>query len=174
MKSLSCVLLLATPLTVTCQAPLSMGFSQARILEWVAISLCRGSSRPRDQTRASHTASRLFTICKSKTKKQEKNLYDTETKPPTYLCHVKQRTGIKIHDTAHRQRVVYGWFQQQWEIRHDSVPAFKTQERKTACLPTRCRVRRQFWVAIGEAFSLLLRLTLLILLFTVNYYLHII
>ena len=26
------------------------GISQARILEWVAISFCRGSSRPRDQT----------------------------------------------------------------------------------------------------------------------------
>ena len=30
---------------------------QARILEWVAIQFCRGSSRPRDGT---HTASRLF------------------------------------------------------------------------------------------------------------------
>jgi len=33
-----------TPWTVTCQAPLSMGFFQARILEWVAISFSRGSS----------------------------------------------------------------------------------------------------------------------------------
>ena len=31
-------LTLATPWTVACQAPLSMGFLQARILEWVAIS----------------------------------------------------------------------------------------------------------------------------------------
>ena len=31
-------LTLLTPWTVACQAPLSMGFSQARILEWVAIS----------------------------------------------------------------------------------------------------------------------------------------
>ena len=30
------------------QAPLSMGFSQARILEWVAISISRGSSQPSD------------------------------------------------------------------------------------------------------------------------------
>ena len=110
---------------------------------------------------------------KAKLKNNKKNLYHTKTKPPTYLCHVKQRTGIKIHDIAHKQRVFYGWFQQQWEIWHDSVPAFKTQERKTACLLTRCRVRRQFWVAMREAFSWLLRLTLLILLFTVNYYLHI-
>ena len=39
----SCPALL-TPWTAACQAPLSMGFFQARILEWVAISFSRGSS----------------------------------------------------------------------------------------------------------------------------------
>ena len=34
----------STPWTVGCQAPLSIGFSQARILEQVAISSSRGSS----------------------------------------------------------------------------------------------------------------------------------
>ena len=34
----SCVRLFLTPWTVACQAPLSMGILQARILEWVAIS----------------------------------------------------------------------------------------------------------------------------------------
>ena len=139
-------------------------------LEWVAISFSRGSSGPRDQTWVSRTAGRLSTTCKSKTKKQQKSLYHTKTKPPTYLCHVKQRTDIKIRDNAQRQRVFYAWFQQQWEIWHNSVPAFKTQEQKTPCLPTRCRARRQFWVATGEAFSLLLCVTLL--LFLVNYYLE--
>ena len=33
------------------------GISQARILEWVASSFSRGSSRPRDQTQVSHNAS---------------------------------------------------------------------------------------------------------------------
>ena len=37
------------------------GNSQARILEWVAISYFNGSSRPRDWTRISCTASRFFT-----------------------------------------------------------------------------------------------------------------
>ena len=37
-KSLSRVRLLATPWTVAYQAPLSMGFFQARVLEWVAIA----------------------------------------------------------------------------------------------------------------------------------------
>ena len=46
----SCVRLFATLWTVACQGPLSMGILQARILEWVVISSCRGSSQPRDQT----------------------------------------------------------------------------------------------------------------------------
>ena len=38
------------------------GNLQARILEWVAIPFCRGSSPPRDQIRVSHIAGRFFTI----------------------------------------------------------------------------------------------------------------
>ena len=45
-----CVQLLATLWTVVCQALLSMGILQARILVWVAISFSRGSSWPRDWT----------------------------------------------------------------------------------------------------------------------------
>ena len=37
------------------------GILQARIPEWVAISFCRGSSRPRDQTLVSCTAGGFFT-----------------------------------------------------------------------------------------------------------------
>ena len=40
----------ATPWTIAPQAPLSMGFFQARTLEWVAVSFSRGSSQPRDRT----------------------------------------------------------------------------------------------------------------------------
>ena len=39
------------------------GILQARILEWVAISFSRGSSRPRDWTQVSHTAGRRFNLC---------------------------------------------------------------------------------------------------------------
>ena len=46
MKSLSRVWLFATLWTVACWAPPSMGFFQARILGWVAISFSRGYSRP--------------------------------------------------------------------------------------------------------------------------------
>ena len=47
---------------VDCRPPGSpvRGISQARILEWVAISFSRGSSRPRDQTRVSLIAGRGF------------------------------------------------------------------------------------------------------------------
>ena len=38
------------------------GIFQARKPEWVAISFSRGSSRPRDQTRVSRIASRLYSL----------------------------------------------------------------------------------------------------------------
>ena len=46
----SCVPVCATLWTVACQAALSMGFSKARILEWVAMPSFGGSSWPRDPT----------------------------------------------------------------------------------------------------------------------------
>ena len=48
--------------TLTCQAPLSMGILQVRILELVAMSSFRGSSQPRDWTQVSHIAGGFFTI----------------------------------------------------------------------------------------------------------------
>ena len=47
-----------------CSSPGSSvhGIFPARILEWVIISFSRASSWPRDQTRVSRTAGRLFTI----------------------------------------------------------------------------------------------------------------
>ena len=38
------------------------GILQARILEWAAFPFPRGSSQPKDQTRASCTAGEFFTI----------------------------------------------------------------------------------------------------------------
>ena len=48
--------------TVTCQALLSMGILQARILEWVAMPSSRGSSQPKDQTQVSFIAGGFFTF----------------------------------------------------------------------------------------------------------------
>ena len=53
---------LETPWTVVCQAPLSMGILQARILEWVALPSSRGSSQDRDGTQVSHVVGKFFTI----------------------------------------------------------------------------------------------------------------
>ena len=38
------------------------GILQARVLEWIAISFSRGSSRPRDRTRVSHIGGRRFNL----------------------------------------------------------------------------------------------------------------
>ena len=38
------------------------GILQARILEWIAIPFSRGSSKPRDRTRVSYIAGRVFTL----------------------------------------------------------------------------------------------------------------
>ena len=49
---------------VDCSLPGSSvhGILQTRILEWVAISFSRGSSRPRDQTRVSRIGGRRFNL----------------------------------------------------------------------------------------------------------------
>ena len=60
--SLSYNWLFATPWTVACQAPLSMGILQARILEWVAMPYARGSFQPRDRTQVSCIAGGFFTV----------------------------------------------------------------------------------------------------------------
>ena len=52
----SCVQLYATLWTAACQAPLSMGSLQARLLEWVAMPSSRGSSWSREQTYISYVS----------------------------------------------------------------------------------------------------------------------
>ena len=56
----SSILLFATPWNMACQAFLPMGFFQAKILEWVAISFSRGSSWPMDGTYVSCIAGGFF------------------------------------------------------------------------------------------------------------------
>ena len=46
---------------------------QAKIVEWVAISPSRGSSRPRDRTQVSHTAARHFNLCTTREALKYKN-----------------------------------------------------------------------------------------------------
>ena len=66
-----------------CSLPASSvhGISQARILEWVAISFSRGFSRPRDWTQVSAIAGRRITIwatreyVSNQKKKKKKNRF---------------------------------------------------------------------------------------------------
>ena len=48
---------------INCSPPGSSVHVQARIMDWVAISFSKGSSRPRDRTQVSHTAGRRFNLC---------------------------------------------------------------------------------------------------------------
>ena len=54
-------LTLCNPMNCSPQSASVHGISQARILDWVAISFSRGSSWSRDQTRVSCIAGRFFT-----------------------------------------------------------------------------------------------------------------
>ena len=60
-QMLSRVLFFTIPWTVACQAPLSLGVLQARILQWVAISFSRGSCPPRNRTWVSCIGRQVFT-----------------------------------------------------------------------------------------------------------------
>ena len=60
-KSLSCVRLFATPGTCSLPGSFVHGIFQAIVLEWITISLSRGSSKARDRTKVSHIANRCFT-----------------------------------------------------------------------------------------------------------------
>ena len=76
------------------QAPLSMGFFQAILLEWIAISFSRGSSQPRDQTRVSHIVDRRLTVWATR----EVPLYEVLN----YLCCPKGvfKTDFKVLSPA--------------------------------------------------------------------------
>ena len=58
---LSRVQLFATPWTIACQAPLSMGNLPGRILEWFAMPSSRGSSQSRDGIQVSCIVGGFFT-----------------------------------------------------------------------------------------------------------------
>jgi len=59
-KSLSCVWFFSDPMDCSPPGSSVHGISQARILEWVAISFFRGSSWARDQTYASCTGRQIL------------------------------------------------------------------------------------------------------------------
>ena len=92
-ESWSCMCVSVTQLCPTlrepvdCSLPVSSvyGIFQARILEWIAISFSRGSSRPRDQTWVSCIAGRESCIPACKKKKKRKK----ELRPSPHIIHKK-------------------------------------------------------------------------------------
>ena len=84
-KSLSRVWLFATLWTVACQASLSMGIFQARMLQWVAMPSSRETSQSRDGTWVSYISGGFFTI-----------------EPPEKLCiYIHLYTCIHTHTHTH-------------------------------------------------------------------------
>ena len=90
--------------TMNCSPPGSSvhGILQARILEWVAISFSRGSSRPRDWTQVSCIAGRFFTIWASSNCLLSKSEYIIViTLVLSCLCLLRKKEGKKLRE---RQR----------------------------------------------------------------------
>ena len=63
------------------------GILQARILEWVGIAFCRGSSQPRDRTLASHIAGRFFTTWATR---EDQNIKVCELSKNVNVCEVSK------------------------------------------------------------------------------------
>ena len=100
MKSLSLVRLFATPWTIAYRAPPSMGFFQARVVEWVAISFSRGPSRPRARTLASRIVGRRFTVWATREAPQNKIIV---SKSFCILCmsFAKTSNGTRLSQCFH-------------------------------------------------------------------------
>ena len=77
------------------------GISQARKLEWVAISFSRGSYWPRDQTRVSHIAGRRFTIWATREALKEQKVLPKKIWPLLTFsaAHSKWSTNIHMKNT---------------------------------------------------------------------------
>ena len=82
------------PRTVAHQAPLSMEFSRQEILELVAISFSRGSSRPRDQTPVSCIVGRFFTVWATREGRSLISLWETGSRCSSH-GHDKEETDTE-------------------------------------------------------------------------------
>ena len=80
------------------------GIFQARILEWVAISFSRGSSRPRDRTWVSLIVGRCFTVWATR----EVTSYACLKHPNSiWLLRIKSRLLIMVFKVLHKLTVAY-------------------------------------------------------------------
>ena len=82
------------------------GIFQARVLEWIAISFFRGSSRPRNRTRVSHIAGRLFTVWATREAWKKYNVKINAFSSLTVL----DALGGPIHNQSHSSVLYTCWF----------------------------------------------------------------
>ena len=92
-----------------CSPPGSLvhGIFQARILEWVAISFSRWSSRPRDRTWVSHIVGRCFTVWATR----DAEPWWTATNFPKKK---NNQGSLKCAENTNKQAVSTGWFKEHW------------------------------------------------------------
>ena len=97
---------------VDCSPPGSSvhGILQARILEWVAISFSRESSRSRDRTQVSHIAGRRFNLCTTRealkyknTVSQKTSYRDTTSDPSTNIKDFKGGKEARLKEEGRRR-----------------------------------------------------------------------
>ena len=81
-----------------CSLPVSSvhGILQARILEWVAISFSRGSSWPRDRTRVSCIAGRLYLLSYRGSTQQLKGSFTCNSNLKCVCKNTVQRTHCTV------------------------------------------------------------------------------
>ena len=84
------------------------GILQTRILEWVAISFSKGSPWPRDRTRVSCIASRLFTIWTTR----EAPYHPWNSRE---VSKQKIQMGDRLRVNFGHNRKEYCWGRKQWE-----------------------------------------------------------
>ena len=105
-KSLSRVRSFATPWTVAHPGSSIHRILQARVLEWVAISFSRGTSRPKGRTQVSRIVVRRFTVWATR-KKLYSNL--KTNKQTNYLkllsCWKEPNWRIVSHKSIMEQRI---------------------------------------------------------------------
>ena len=98
---LSCfsrVWLSVTPWIAVCQAPLSMGILQARILEWVTMPSSRGSSQPSDPTQVSRIVGRFPTSWATREVQPLNKITRPEIYWIVYVLYDKNKTKQKLSD----------------------------------------------------------------------------
>ena len=111
--------LCATPCDPTdCSLPGSSvhGFFQARVLEWVASSFSRGSSRPKDQTQVSRTVGRRFTVWANREvmTNLDSILKNRDITLPTKVCIVKSYGFSSSHVWVWELNHTEGWALRNW------------------------------------------------------------